>query len=148
MFLRTCFNVALIINIILITACGGGTGEGLDENGRPISSTQQPLVATLTSIQENVFSVNCALPGCHIPAIAPFGLVLSSTELSAQTLLNTDSFERPTVKRIEPFDPGNSYIIQKIEGKSGNRMPLGRPALSPEVIAVIRQWISEGALNN
>ena len=61
----------------LLASCGGGSGEGLDSNGRPLSEggggsgTLQPNFA---SIQANVFTPMCT--GCHAGAAAPAGLRL------------------------------------------------------------------------
>ena len=61
--------------------------------------------------------------------------------------MNVNSVEVPSLKRVKPLDPDNSYLVHKIEGTAavGGRMPLGRPALSAVEITLIRQWISEGA---
>lgn len=140
-----------VILLLSLTACGGGTGDGLDKNGFELSDKKlPPLEPTLSSIQANVFSVSCALPGCHIPGVAPNGLSLDSVATSAKLIINVDAFEAPGIKRVAPFDPDNSYIIHKVEGTAPPKMPLGndRPPLTPEVIAVIRQWISNGAKIN
>ena len=49
-------------------------------------------------------------------------------------------------QRVEPADPDNSYLIQKLEGSAsfGAQMPIGGP-LNQETIDVIRQWITDGA---
>jgi hypothetical protein len=53
----------------------------------------------------------------------------------------------PSILRVVPGDPNNSYIIQKLEGHAavGAQMPFGGPPLDAAVIAVIRQWITDGA---
>jgi len=58
------------------------------------------------------------------------------------------SGEVPTLLRVEPGNPDDSYLVQKIEGTAsvGAQMPLGGPALSDEQVAAIRQWITDGAL--
>jgi hypothetical protein len=62
-------------------------------------------------------------------------------------LVNVPSTEVPSLMRIEPGNPDESYLVQKIEGTAsvGGRMPLGGPELSDEAIAAIRQWITDGA---
>jgi hypothetical protein len=49
-----------------------------------------------------------------------------------------------------PGDPDNSYLVQKLEGtaSSGQQMPLNAPALPQSTIDVIRQWISDGAIDD
>ena len=48
---------------------------------------------------------------------------------------------------MNPGDPDHSYIIQKLEGHAsvGAQMPFGGPPLPAATIAVIRQWITDGA---
>jgi hypothetical protein len=128
---------------MLIGACAGD-GSGLDENGRPLEEEAQALQPTLASIQRNVFTPVCT--SCHAGASAPLGLRLEEGA-SYALLVNAPSAEVPTVLRVAPGDPAASYLVQKIEGTAavGGRMPLNGPPLSADVIAVIRQWIAEGA---
>jgi hypothetical protein len=57
----------------------------------------------------------------------------------------------PSLLRVNPGDPNDSYIIQKLEGHAavGGQMPLGcptsQPCLTADTIAFIRQWITNGA---
>lgn len=127
-------------------ALGGcaGNGEGLDESGRPIDAGPPPLEATFDSIQQNVFTPICTQ--CHAGAQAPLGLRLDAASSYAM-LVNAPSVEVPGLRRVRPGDPDASYLIQKIEGTAaiGGRMPLNGPPLPQATIAVIRQWIVEGA---
>jgi hypothetical protein len=52
--------------------------------------------------------------------------------------------------RVAVGDPDNSYLIQKLEGtaSSGAQMPLGGAALSAATIGAIRQWITDGAIDD
>lgn len=130
-----------------LSACGTGSGEGLDANGNPVTGEgPAPLAANLPSIQANVFDVHCAT--CHFGSIAPENLRLDSLDNSFSLLVNKDAAQDSTLKLVDPFAPDNSYLIRKLEGGpniAGVRMPRGAPALSAETIAVVRQWISEGA---
>lgn len=121
-----------------------GSGEGLDENGRPLDAGPLPLVPTFASIQQNVFTPICTR--CHAGAAAPTGLRLDEASSYAM-LVNVASVEVPSLRRVRPGDPDLSYLIQKIEGRAavGGRMPLNSPPLPQATIDVIRQWISEGA---
>jgi hypothetical protein len=68
--------------------------------------------------------------------------------MSQAMLVNVPSTEVPSLLRVRPGDPDNSYLIQKLEGTAavGARMPLGGGALPAATIAAIRQWITDGAL--
>jgi len=52
--------------------------------------------------------------------------------------------------RVAVGNPANSYLIQKLEGSAliGEQMPFGDPALSQAMIDVIRQWITDGAIDD
>jgi hypothetical protein len=130
-----------------LTSCGGGDGEGLDSNGRPIGTGDAgatPLTADFASIQAHVFTPVCIV--CHAGAGAPQGLRLDAAN-SYALLVGVPSTEVPSVLRVAPGNAEASYVIQKLEGHAavGARMPFGGPYLDTATIAVIRQWISGGA---
>jgi hypothetical protein len=136
---------AIAVLTLTLAACGAGSGEGLDQNGRPIGSTLPPG-ATFASIQANVFTPVCAVPGCHGGASAQQGLRLDAG-FSYGNLVNVASPRDATLIRVIPGDPDNSFIIQKLEGTQalGARMPDGGPYLQQSQIDLIRQWIAAGA---
>lgn len=127
-------------------ACAGN-GDGLDENGRPLEENPDTLQPTFQSIQDHVFTPVCT--GCHAGAAAPLGLRLDEGA-SYALLVNAPSVEVPALQRVQPGNPDASYLIQKLEGTAavGSRMPLNAPALPQATIAVIRQWITDGAQNS
>jgi hypothetical protein len=124
-------------------ACAGN-GDGLDENGRPLEEDSGTLQPTFQSIQDRVFTPVCT--GCHAGASAPLGLRLNEGS-SYALLVNASSVEVPALRRVQPGNPDASYLIQKLEGTAavGSRMPLNQPPLPAATIAVIRQWIANGA---
>jgi len=132
-----------------LAACSG-SGAGLDTNGRPLvpgGGGTGALTADFDSIQAHVFTPICTV--CHVGASAPEGLRLDSAD-SYSLLVAVPSTELPSVLRVAPGAPNNSYIVQKLEGHAavGAQMPFGGPYLSADVIAVIRQWITDGALRS
>jgi hypothetical protein len=130
---------------ILLAGCAG-SGEGLDENGRPIEpGGGGELTPDFASIQTHVFTPICTQ--CHVGANAPQGLRLDAAS-SYDALVGVASSEVPSLLRVEPGNPGRSYLVQKLEGRAavGDRMPAGQPPLPDETVLVIRQWISDGAL--
>jgi hypothetical protein len=140
------------LTLVTIAACAGN-GEGLDANGRPIvpgstPSTTPPLSADFDSIQANVFTPICSV--CHAGGTAPEGLRLDAAN-SFNLLVGVPSTEVPSLMRVKPGDPDNSYIIQKLEGHAavGAQMPDGCPTTQPclpaATIAFIAQWITNGA---
>jgi hypothetical protein len=99
----------------------------------------------LASIQTNVFDRICI--ACHVGATAPVGLRLDAAN-SYTLLVGVASVQEPAFLRVQPSNPGNSYLIRKLEGTQtvGARMPLNGTPLSAADIQVIRQWITDGAL--
>jgi hypothetical protein len=148
---------------LALAACGAGTGDGLDQNGLPFGQSAPaacgstggaptppppgaPFEPTLASIQANVFSVDCAVSGCHGGAGAQQGLRLDPG-FSAGNLICVHSSQDPALIRVIPGDPDASLIIRKLEGTQsvGDQMPQGGPYLPQSTIDVIRLWIQNGA---
>jgi hypothetical protein len=133
----------LLVPVMLaLVACTAGNGEGLDQSGQPI----QPEAPNtdFQEIQNTVFTPICTQ--CHIGAGAPQGLRLDAAN-SYALLVNTDSNEVPSLKRVNPGNPDQSYLVQKISGSAavGGRMPLGQAPLPQDRIDLIRRWIAAGA---
>jgi hypothetical protein len=137
-------KVLLLSQLMLVLAgCTAGSGEGLDQNGQPIP-TQPPGTSDFEQIQATIFTPICTQ--CHIGANAPQGLRLDAANSYAM-LVNVASNEVPTLLRVNPGNPDQSYIVHKIQGNAavGGRMPLGQAALPQEKIDLIRSWIAAGA---
>jgi hypothetical protein len=147
----------IAIVALALAACGAGSGEGLDQNGQALGGSGsggggnfappvQGLAPTLDSIQANVFSVNCAVPGCHGGAAAQQGMRLDPG-FAAGNLISIASPRDANLIRVIPGNPNDSFIIRKLEGTQtlGDRMPQGGPYLPQSTIDVIRQWIQDGA---
>ncbi|HTV79095.1 MAG TPA: Ig-like domain-containing protein [Steroidobacteraceae bacterium] len=138
---------AVALAAALLTGCVG-SGAGLDANGNPIGSapaSPPPLTPDFQSIQDNVFTPICTR--CHSGADAPEGLQLDAAH-SYALLVGVPSAEVPAQLRVKPGDPGDSYLIQKLQGSGGivgAQTPFGGPYLPQSTIDVIAQWISAGA---
>ncbi len=110
-------------------------------------------VVTLTNHVQPIFSASCALAGCHTGASPQEGQNLSAG-LAWSNTVNVASAQLPTMNRVTPGNPSQSYLVHKIEGTqlsvggSGVQMPEGGPPLSSQNIAIIRSWITKGALDN
>ena len=93
-----------------------------------------------------VFSDSCALSSCHTNP-APAALLNLSTGAARASIVGVRSTQLPTLNRIEPRDPANSYLIRKLEGEgiTGARMPQGAPPLSDGMLALFDRWVLEGA---
>ena len=129
---------------LLLSACTGGDGSSL-----PPKLPPGVIGPNFSEIQASIIEPNCATTGCHLGAAAPQGLRLDSAN-SYGMLVDVPSTESSSILRVAPGDPNNSYLIQKLEGTAsvGAQMPLGAPALDQANIDVIRQWISDGAIDD
>jgi uncharacterized protein (TIGR03118 family) len=109
-------------------------------------SNAAPAV-TLAQLQANIFTPICS--GCHngVGTVLPGVMNLTSAANTAAAIIDVPSIEVPTLKRVNPGDPTNSYIVQKLEGTqtSGARMPFGGPFLDQATIDQVRAWIQAGA---
>lgn len=138
---------ALCAAVLLAAGCGGGSGDNLDSNGRPVGEGDDPsgpMTASFSSIQSHVFTPMCT--ACHSGSAAPRGLRLDAANSYAM-LVDVPSGGVPSLMRVKPGDATNSYLVHKLEGHAavGARMPLGGPYLDANAMAIIRQWINNGA---
>ncbi|HEX6999031.1 MAG TPA: hypothetical protein VF322_12890 [Gammaproteobacteria bacterium] len=138
--IRSFASAVALGGLALAAGCGSGSGTGA--MGRAGAGGQ--LEATFDSIQRNIFTPICT--ACHAGASAPAGLRLDETN-SYGLLVGVPSSEQGHLLRVDPGNPDQSYLIQKLEGTAavGGRMPLGGAPLAQADIDVIRQWILEGA---
>src|SRR5579871_6745000 len=136
------------------------TAKATDPDGNVATSTSASVTVanhaaatTLTQVQQTVFTPICS--GCHNGSQPASGALPGSQNLAAghsfTSLVGVASHEQPTILRVKPGDPANSYLIQKLEGTtgiSGSRMPLGGPFLDQTTIDQIKSWIAAGAPND
>jgi hypothetical protein len=102
--------------------------------------------ATFTRVQAEVFSVSCALSGCHAGSAPAAGMDLSAGVAYGNTV-GVTSTERGDLNRIEPGDPEHSYLVKKIRGDSditGGAMPLIGSITTGQRQLVI-DWVWRGA---
>ena len=135
----------LIVLVLLLAACGNlETPTEPLGGGDPIDET-----ATFTRVQNEIFTPTCAVIGCHHPIGQQSQQILTAGQAYAMTV-NHASVEMPSLSRVKPFDPANSYLYRKITGAgiTGDRMPQGLPPLSDAQIKLIRDWIRRGAPND
>ena len=101
---------------------------------------------TFTKIQNEVFSTNCALSGCHSSTYPQADLNLSTGEAYAN-LVNVQSVLYPSFKRIVPGNSSQSLLIKALKGEDAPLMP-SSGKLPNSVIDSITAWIDRGAVNN
>ncbi|MEW6754332.1 MAG: hypothetical protein AB1505_25610 [Candidatus Latescibacterota bacterium] len=100
---------------------------------------------TFTSIEQEVFGVYCAVPGCHASSQYPD---LSSGRAYASIV---DMPSTAGLALVAPGRPDSSYLYLKVTGAPGirgERMPYGGPPLPQATVEAVRAWIERGAPND
>jgi len=132
------------------------TFTATDPDGASANATRTVTVqaggsqATFARVQNEIFTPSCAFVGCHGGSSPAQGQNLSAGQAYAN-IVNVPSNEQPSLDRIEPGQPAQSYLWLKVTGDpsiSGLQMPRGGPQLSQEKLDLLRQWIEAGAPNN
>jgi len=160
-----------LATVVILASCGGGSGQGLDEagnlqalqvvdvggsttgtggnntDGGTTNLSNNPN-ATLAWVQSNVFGGVCTQ--CHTGAGAPLGVNWSS-EADTCSNIGRVSGELGPMLEVDSGRPEASYVVWKIDGSGPNGeaivgalMPLNNPALSPDAIQNIKDWIADG----
>ena len=136
--------------LVALLALGAGSCGGKLRSPTEPATVVGPALS-FSQIQATIFSPTCARSGCHNAGSASAGLVLEAGS-SYGNLVNHISTEDPTLRRVQPGDPGASYLIKKLRGDpdiTGTRMPQsGPPFLTAGQIAGIAGWIQAGAPNH
>ena len=137
--------VALLAAALTLAGCGKMKPLPTEPDG----GGPPPADATFTRVQGEVFSVSCALSGCHA-GTAPTGGMNLSAGASYGNIVMVPSTERGDLHRIEPGDPDRSYLVKKIRGDAdivGSPMPLIGSLTSAQRQLVI-DWVRRGAPND
>jgi hypothetical protein len=133
--------VAAAAAAVALGACGGGDGggSGATSGGEPVRFDR---------VQAVFDEYGCA--GCH-PGVNS-SLDLREGE-AYEHLVGVAALEDPSLVRVVAGDPGLSFLYLKLGGDPpvadipaiGTRMPPGSPPIAAEDLAVVRQWILDGA---
>jgi hypothetical protein len=116
----------------------GCKDETSPTSGSPSDIVFPPDNVSYSQHVQPLFNQTCALAGCHDDGTHPSELCLTS-------YFNT-VFRTANV--VTPGQPELSTLVFRIEGTSGQQMPLNRPPLNQNQINGIRTWIVEGAPDN
>jgi len=140
-------SVRWLLSLVLaggVVGCGGDY-EGGGVSGGAAVTDDGPLEPRIESIQQRVFTPHCT--SCHAGSNPSGTMGLDDAQTSYDNLVGVRAAEFPLRFRVEAGNPDDSYLIHKLEGSQavGARMPLNQEPLSPDTIAVIRQWIAAGA---
>jgi mono/diheme cytochrome c family protein len=140
--MKTQLTLLMLLMVILTTSCKHPIPEGplVNDPGSP------PIVVTVCDpnvvyFQQQILPIlisNCAFSGCHDAASHEDGVVLDSYA----NIMNTGE--------IEPGNPYDSELFEKIiESDPDDIMPPPpNVPLTSAQIALIQNWIAQGAQNN
>ena len=123
------FSLLSIAALLLLCSCGSRTYTApMTAVDPPLPGGQAKLVASFTSLQQNIFQPKCVT--CHSGPNANKGVFLDS-------LANVQ-------KVVVGGNAGASLLFQQV---TSGRMPWGGPPLSSVEISAIENWINGGAKN-
>jgi hypothetical protein len=143
--MRKNISIGIVLAAVFTLSFFYCNGNGPTEPETPETVKEDP---SFSQDIQPIFTSSCALSNCH-NATAQAGLVLLQGQ-AYNNIVNVNSTQDPSKKRVEPGKADNSYLVIKIEGRQtvGGRMPLGGAALSSARIQNIKNWINRGAKNN
>lgn len=137
----------LVVNASLLApACADFEGSVDPTHGFPDTVIATPVFSRDIA---PLLEARCALGGCHTPTSRQAELVLTADTAWAE-LVGQGSRLRPGEVLVNPGDPPGSWLMTMIGPNqdargSLSRMPLGSSPLTPNQIATIANWITNGA---
>jgi parallel beta-helix repeat protein len=124
------------------------------------STTSTTSVTPFTWTQVyGVMQGNCSF-GCHENGLGGFTIPPNDSATAYNNTVGVASNRLPTMNRVEPFYPLDSFLMHKLDntqgtfdasctgGSCGSSMPLSQPLLPLTTRDGIRAWISFGAPQN
>lgn len=138
-------SASIRFSLVLLVASAVACSDGSPTS--PTPTAPGGLMPRLSSIQTIIFNASCIEH--HGDHATEAGLDLTSGN-AYSNLVNVPSVQT-ALNRVTPGDAENSYLIHKLDGRSGivgDRMPTNGPFLTTAQIDVIEQWINDGARNN
>ena len=141
---RLTFGIFTIAGAAITAGCGSSS---------PTTPSTTPTAGPTFSQQIQVQILTPACVSCHTDeGRTPSGGLNLKSGTAYANLVGVASTGKPGAVRVIAGNPSGSYLIQKLEGAPdivGLRMPRnGPPYLTDAQIALIRQWIQNGAPNN
>lgn len=134
----------------LLAACLDGPAVGPPLTATCDDADLDPARAThyRADVEAGVFGEGQLACGrCHLPGGAtPVGIDVGGLDLSSYATLRAGGVSGPDL--IVPGEPCASLLYLKLTAAppAGGRMPLGGPLFaSPAQLAVVHDWIAEGA---
>ncbi|MFV0278948.1 MAG: hypothetical protein ACK5HY_17460 [Parahaliea sp.] len=118
------------------------------------ATAEETSASGAVSFKNNIVPVlkkRCAI--CHLTGTEAGNMALHPRAAYGY-LVDVASVQAPGMMRVLPGDPGQSYLIRKLEGThldaggTGLRMPFNEPPLDATTLALFREWVASGAAND
>jgi len=148
----------MVIRALLLLLMAALTATACDESLSKLAGPTPSLEPTFASVQKEIFETTdaagrVACVNCHTSTGRnPSGGMNLNHDVAYDQIVNVPSARKPGAVRVIPGDPENSYIVHKVEGRSGIvgvRMPFsGAPFLTDGQILILKRWIANGAPRN
>jgi len=153
-------SLAAVLALVVVVVVGAGSGCGDDVGQVPLGAVPMdggamadPLAVppdvvpdgSFDAIATQIFAPRCAgVPGlCHSGQFEPN---LATPAVAWASLVRRPARENPSALRVDPGSPETSFLVAKLRGTAGSsQMPLGAAPLSEESLALIEEWIRDGA---
>lgn len=132
-----------IVSFLFLHACDIESSLRLPEQGQ-----EDGLQPKLSMIETEVFAKRCATSGCHTSTSKSANLDLSPGK-AYTNLVGVKAFlSTQGLNRVEPGSSSQSFLIQVVDGSNPTQMPIGGAPLDAATIAVLSEWINNGAQDN
>ncbi len=134
--------------ILFMTVAGLMISCTTEEGITAAEEENTPTEETLSYLQENLFNGQCAVSGCHDSGAKSANLDLSAGNAHGNLVNVPAVLSGSGLKRVEPGNSAQSFLIKVLDGSDPTQMPIGRPALDAATIDKIKAWIDAGAMDN
>jgi len=141
--------VAATIVVVLALGCADFETPLDPTGGAPDDLVDTP---SFTANVLPIFEQRCSQGGCHSLATRQAALALTPN-VAYDALVGVPSALRPSLLRVNPSQPGQSWLVAMIGADDAarqgfSRMPLATHPLTENQIATIVRWIEQGARRN
>ncbi len=129
----------LTLAVLTVSAMASEQNENKRTKEKSEAGTAAPRAAEVSFDKQVRPILQAHCQGCHQPAKAGGGYVMTSFD----RLLKGGESDEPA---IVPSKPAESYLVELITPHAGkSEMPQNKPPLAESEIALIAQWIAQGA---
>ena len=131
--------------LALVALLAAGCTQKIDITAPPTDTPGSYVLVTPDSVQA-IYDASCS--HCHYGATPLGGIALETAKRSYAYTVDFPAIQDASFLRIAPNDPANSYLLMKLTNDPRmleSLMPLGDPPLRPATIAVITNWVAQGA---